>query len=452
MAKFINHIRKTIAIIIIWLFGVFSAVAQDEWTLADDQPIDPLNYTPEMEAMLDSLLEIELKADLADEAWPDSLARIIDFSGSTEYSIDRFYEALDRMPVLGRPVRIGYWGDSYIEADIITGELRKLLQDRFGGQGCGWVDCGKTTNSYRHTVKQRTDGFQQFFVMDSKTFNPQLQGPSQRYFVVNGSASVTYSGTDAVRHQQQWDKSSLYFKTVSPFTINAYVNGDSVPAKTFHVKGSRKMQCVTLGGDHVLQSVRWDIEGARPNTYFFGAVNDPLGGIQVDNFSVRGCTGLNIADIPQETMSDFAALHPYDLIILQFGLNSTTASAPDGHYDRYCDQMSRVIRLMKRTYPDAAIMLVSVPDRGVRKGGTIQTMNGILTMLDRQEALAERERINFYNLYEAQGGVGASSRMAQRGMLANDLLHINFKGGAYVARKLIDALLAPYVGVDDFFQ
>ena len=445
-------VNKLLLMLLLSLWPGAMTLAQDDWTLADDQPIDPLNYTPEMEAMLDSLLEIELKADLADEAWPDSLARIIDFSGSMDFSIDRFYESLDRMPMLDRPVRIGYWGDSYIEADIITGEFRKLLQDRFGGQGCGWVDCGKTTNSYRHTVKQRTEGFRQYFVMEPQNFNPQLQGPSQRYFVTNGSASVSYSGTDAVRHQQRWDKAMLYFRTASPFTISVYANGDSVAAKTFQVKGSRKMQCVSIGSEHSLESVRWDISGAKSDSYFFGAANDPLHGIQVDNFSVRGCTGLNIADIPQETMRDFALLRPYDLIVLQFGLNSTTASATDSHYDHYCEQMRKVIRLMKRTYPNAAILLVSVPDRGVRTGGGIQTMKGILNMLDHQEMLAEQERINFYNLYEAQGGAGASRRMSQRGMLANDLLHINFKGGAYVAHKLIDALLAPYIGVDDFFQ
>lgn len=49
-----------------------------------------------------------------------------------------FYEALDE--VKERPVHIAYFGDSFIEADILTGDLRDMLQERYGGCGVGFVD------------------------------------------------------------------------------------------------------------------------------------------------------------------------------------------------------------------------------------------------------------------------------------------------------------------------
>ena len=38
-----------------------------------------------------------------------------------------------------RPVRIAYFGDSFIEADIFTADLRERFQSEFGGCGVGYV-------------------------------------------------------------------------------------------------------------------------------------------------------------------------------------------------------------------------------------------------------------------------------------------------------------------------
>ena len=61
---------------------------------------------------------------------PDSLAR----------GMQPFYQALSRRAKLERPVRIAYFGDSYIEGDILTADLRAYLQQHFGGCGVGFVD------------------------------------------------------------------------------------------------------------------------------------------------------------------------------------------------------------------------------------------------------------------------------------------------------------------------
>ena len=66
------------------------------------------------------------------------LTCIEDYADSTQRGMKPFYEALDHADE--RPVRIAYFGDSFIEADILTGDLRDMLQARFGGCGVGYVD------------------------------------------------------------------------------------------------------------------------------------------------------------------------------------------------------------------------------------------------------------------------------------------------------------------------
>ena len=52
-----------------------------------------------------------------------------------------FYEALNRVSSTDsddKQVRIAVFGDSFIEADIFTADLREMLQKQFGGCGVGF--------------------------------------------------------------------------------------------------------------------------------------------------------------------------------------------------------------------------------------------------------------------------------------------------------------------------
>ena len=72
---------------------------------------------------------------------------IEEYADSAGRGMNCFYEALGKVASLDRPVRIAYFGDSFIEADILTGDLREMLQKRFGGCGVGYVSI-TTKNSW----------------------------------------------------------------------------------------------------------------------------------------------------------------------------------------------------------------------------------------------------------------------------------------------------------------
>lgn len=73
---------------------------------------------------------------------------IEDYGDSTRRGMASFYEALDRTssshPDHDGLVRIAVFGDSFIEADIFTADLREMLQKRFGGCGVGFVTITST--------------------------------------------------------------------------------------------------------------------------------------------------------------------------------------------------------------------------------------------------------------------------------------------------------------------
>ena len=106
----------------------------------------------------------------------------------------RFYQALDELAKAPRPVRIAYFGDSFIEADILTADLREMLQQKYGGCGVGFVTITSMTSGFRPTVRHSFSGWQSHSVMDSVFFDRSKLGVSGHYFIPNTDAYVELRG------------------------------------------------------------------------------------------------------------------------------------------------------------------------------------------------------------------------------------------------------------------
>ena len=52
-----------------------------------------------------------------------------------------------------RPVRIAVLGDSFVEGDILTADLRERLQSVYGGGGTGFAPMASPLTAFRRTVK-----------------------------------------------------------------------------------------------------------------------------------------------------------------------------------------------------------------------------------------------------------------------------------------------------------
>ena len=119
---------------------------------------------------------------------------IEDYSDSTLRGMTPFYRALDELAAKPRPVRIAYFGDSFIEADILTADLRAMLQERYGGCGVGFVTITSPVNGYRPTVRHSFGGWQSHSVTDSVFFDRGKQGVSGHYFIPTPGAYVELGG------------------------------------------------------------------------------------------------------------------------------------------------------------------------------------------------------------------------------------------------------------------
>ena len=364
---------------------------------------------------------------------------IEDYGDSTLRGMTPFYRALTELAAHPRFVRIAYFGDSFIEADILTADLRAMLQQRFGGCGVGFVPITSSTNEFRPTVRHQFDGWETHSAVDSVGFDRRLQGVSGQYF---------YPTTDGayveLRGQKQYAalldtcrQASIYFRTRAGATLSAQMNRGKSVTRTF--APSDDLQRMTVEGQ--IDAVRWTVNRSD-STAFYGATMDGESGISLDNFSLRGTSGLLLRFVPMETLQQWNACRPYDLIVLQYGLNVANEQVRD--YSYYAEGMGVVVERLKEAFPQAGILIIGVGDRDYKdKEGKIRTLPCIKSLVRYQQNMAADNGVAFWNLYEAMGGEASMARLveAEPAQANLDYTHINFRGGAYLAGLLYESLM-----------
>ena len=159
------------------------------------------------------------------EVWPKGVERIVDFSAGSANGMDHFYAMLDsvkRKQLKGRPLRIAYFGDSFIEGDILVCDLRELMQAHFGGWGVGWIDAGNDLTKYKRTISSTFSGLEEHMAMKKKSYRAQEAGIAQRYYTMRGAVRMNYTATKDFPHTSRWGVSRLYFRSTGGITLSGH--------------------------------------------------------------------------------------------------------------------------------------------------------------------------------------------------------------------------------------
>ena len=177
---------------------------------------------------------------------------------------------------------------------------------------------------------------------------------------------------------------------------------------------------------------------------FFGTALESDGGVIIDNFSLRGASGQTLADLPEATLREFDKLRPYDLIIVQYGVNAVTEGSTTPQLKAYMEQMRTVVDHLKRSFPETSILVAGAPDRG-SKTAPDGTMPAIKMLSGLQEQMASDAKVGFLSILGAMGGPGTMKRIVdEHAWGSSDYVHINWDGGKFVAERLFKSFLAGY--------
>lgn len=335
-----------------------------------------------------------------------------------------------------RTARIAFVGDSYIEGDIFTQNVRELLQDTYGGEGVGYVNMYTPFPGFRQSVTQSGKGWNVTDIRN-KSHNRECISITQQYSQAQDgtTAMATYKGAKKLRHTDKWSRSRFLF--ISPENCEVRTRLSGGDWITHDISGDpHRVQHIEIDGD----TDRFSVSVDSPSMKCIGVWLDSQEGVSVDCISSRGFSGVTLRNISSAATAGMRPIIDYDLIVLEFGINAMSEGRRD--YSSYSRIMTHVIEHIRECYPDSDVLLMGVGDRGQKDNGKVISMIGIEQMIEAQRDAARATGILFWDTREAMGGTDAIARWAgNEPPLANkDYVHLNHRGGKVLAETFVKSL------------
>lgn len=370
---------------------------------------------------------------------------IVDFGNDSSSALVHFFGALNSIKQK-RKVRIAYFGDSMIEGDLITQDLRSEMQETFGGAGVGFVPITSVVAGFRTSITHLFGGWTTHTLLDNipanhvlgisgYSFVPEVSGKVDTSNTTGGSW-VKYIGVKQKRLDRFYTTKILYGK--SEGENYAVVNNAH-----YKLSGTNPVNEVVIDNNKGVSSVNAKFQ-CSSSLDIFGFSMESDSGAFVDNFSFRGNSGFPLVKVPQSVYSGTDKCLGYDLIVLEYGLNAVAQGVTD--YSWYERGMLNVINHIKASFPESSILLISVGDRSYRKDGVYQTDPSVPLLVDVQKRMAEQTGCAYWSLYDAMGGNGSMVKWVEGDTaLANrDYTHFNFRGAHKVGKLLFTKLMSEY--------
>ncbi len=353
--------------------------------------------------------------------------------------LDHFYAALWRTE-RGDPMaitRILHYGDSPTTADLITGDTRQLLQQRFGDSGHGFTLIGKPWAWYEHRgVEVSSDGWQ----IDPGTRWDLRNG----LFGLGGVAFSAGLGGGSAH-------SRVILRDPNQTRLEVWFLRQPGGGRITISSGSEQVGVIATDGEaRTAGFSRFDLKPGTASLEFnaeglvriFGiTLEKARRGVVYDSAGMNGASISVLAVIFNERhWADELRHRNPDLVVLNYGTNESSFAAFLTR--EYEIELREAIRRVRAALPDASILVMSPMDRGQNNDGEIETLPTIPRIVDIQRRVAADLRCGFFDTFEVMGGAGTMARWyeSQPRLVSADYIHPTPAGARIVATDFVREL------------
>ncbi len=364
-----------------------------------------------------------------------------------------FYNALANAKK--KKVHIAFFGDSMIEGDIVTQDLRAMLQKKFGGKGVGFVPIMNFVPGFRQSIHQTfSDNWKAYTVIEDRqasipyglngeTYIPNITGGGDDDKQKSPASWVAFQGVKPNAGPDDFRIVKLYYTNPDSAAAKVYVKKDDGDATPIKLAKGRGLKVLTLNSAKAIHSIQLTFT-TNDKIYIYGADFEDSTGVYVDDLDMRGASGQQLSVLDDGLMHQFQDDLGIKFIVLQYGINVVHSGTDK--YSYYTKGFSGTINSLKDKFPASAILINSVSDRAVRKHGAYETMPEIHDFVDVQHDIAKQTNVAFWNLFEAMGADSSMIKMVESDLpLANkDYTHFKPLGGSYIASYMYYSLLYDY--------
>ena len=364
---------------------------------------------------------------------------------------DPFFRELEKAQERDMPVRVLHYGDSQIEMDRISSDLRQGLQERFGGGGTGFFPALSNVPS-ASISKVASGAFVQYTMYgDSTTVRAghSRYGPLAQVVQLTGGGTVTLRPTKS-KYARESAKvfssiSILYGRPSQGFEVK--VVADTLTPRVETQKGGSGVVLTTWHFPRAVPKATLRITGSAE---IYGISADGEGGVAVDNVPLRGCSGNIFTRISKPLMTESLEMTDTRLIILQFGGNYMPVSRNSKIIGQYMEQITAQLQYFHEVAPQAKILFIGPSDMGKSVNGRVVTWPRLPELVDSLKATALRNDAAYWDLYRMMGGENSMVQWVKHNppLAGPDYIHFTPAGAQKVGETFTQSLLTYY----DFYQ
>ncbi|NRS89468.1 lysophospholipase L1-like esterase [Flavobacterium sp. 7E] len=354
--------------------------------------------------------------------------------------LSAFYEKLFQIETNHKgKVRIAYFGDSMTDGDFIVQDFRSEYQNKFGGEGVGFVAITSESASSRSSV---THQYSKNWKMQSylNVKNPiRPFAVNGHVFFANDTINKTWVKYQAGRgkNTSQLNNPTLFYGSAANQNgfISYQIKNDTIIKK---LNPTKILNTIQLAPNN-LQAVTIAFKKAK-SIPIYGVNFDNGKGVHVDNFSQRGNSGIPISKFDVPLMNAFQQKLGYDLIVLHYGTNVLKYGTLD--FSWYDKSMTRTVERLQKSFPGAAILIISTADKSSKYDAVMKTDSAVVPLTNSQKRYAAKTKSAYIDLYKLMGGDGSMAKWVEQDPpLANkDYTHFNFRGAKKIGGMLFQEL------------
>ncbi|MEA1898779.1 MAG: hypothetical protein U9N53_14055 [Bacteroidota bacterium] len=368
-----------------------------------------------------------------------------------------FFEKIQANDSAHRTIRVLYYGDSQIEGDRITAQLRKELQAYFGGMGAGLIS-PKMVVSYTQSVQVKSSSnWRRYGIRD---YRDALLDHMQFGAMMN-LCRFSLPGKympGRRQYEQGWvkaDASDMGFFNAEKFEVcRIFIKNvsDTCFIECLAEGEPHQFDTIPPGSDFRVSDFRFNRFQTSVNLRFTSRLSpDILGislegkeGILVDNIPMRGSRGTDFSATDTILLGRmYEELNP-GLIILHFGVNV----APNivDSYSYYQNALVRELALLKRITNNTPIMVIGISDMNKKTPEGFVTYPNIKAIRDAQKNATFLTNCIFYDLFEAMGGENSMQKWVDSipSLGKKDYIHFTYAGANKVAEMIFNVVENDY--------
>lgn len=354
--------------------------------------------------------------------------------------ISPFFNALEN--VENKKVRILHIGDSHVQTDFYTGNLRNAMQELFGYGGRGFIFPYKSAGTHAaYDYSTLSTGEWDFSRNVSREVKYDIGITGATIYTTDTNASFTFLFRSKFRSiRNDFTHLRIYCKTDSAsFGVNLVV-GDlepiKIPINEAKTKGFVDVILPKTSDTLVFSFYRLDSSQVRFECSGLSIESCQDKGLLYSSVGINGAGYKSV--LRQSLFEPQLQIYNPDLVILDLGAN-------DFYPFKYNEQeltnnLTQIIQNIKKWVPNSSIMLVSSHDLWYRKKNVPFTKDFSLLL----RKIAQINRCAFFDYYHVSGGEKALIDWRKMSLAQPDRIHLTYKGYQLKSEILYNALLTSY--------